>query len=198
MKHLASSSGFSLVELMVTVALVIMILGFFAAYTTSATFKLEGEANRVCAALQKTRMESIMRNKNTLLSFDIDNDGVIDNRLTLWVDENGNNTYDGGAELIESIAEGSNTAFGSVSSAQGGPSQPPPTCSNIPADGVDFNTTGNSNCARFSPNGTSTSGVVLVRSSNDSAAGTYAIVLSSVGLPRLWYFQPGTAGWKDR
>ena len=198
MNRTGMSPGFSLVELMVTVALVALILGLFAAYTSSSSFRLEAAANSLFATLQKTRLEAIMRNRNVSLSFDINEDAVIDNQMTMWVDENNNNTYDGGAELVESIPKEPLMAFGSVTVGEGGPSIPPPTVSNAPLDGVDFNNAGNSNCALFSPDCTAASGVLLVHSSTNESAGTFAIVLSSVGLPRIWYYQPGTSAWKDR
>lgn len=198
MNRAGMSPGFSLVELMVTVALVTLILGLFAAYTSSSSFRLEAAANSLYATLQKTRLEAIMRNRNVSLSFDLDVDGNIDNQMTMWVDENSNNAYDGAAELVEAIPREPLMAFGSVASGEGGPSMPPPTRTTTPTDGVDFNTAGNSNCTFFSPDGTSASGVVIVHSSTNSSAGTYAIVLSSVGLPRMWYYQPGTSAWKDR
>lgn len=190
--------GFSLVELMVTVALVTLILGLFAAYTSSSSFKLQAAANSLYATLQKTRLEAIMRNRNVSLSFDIDEDGTTDNQMTMWVDENSNNTYDGAAELVEAIPKEPLMAFGAVPTEQGGPSLPPPTYAATPPDGMQFNNSANSKCASFSPDGTAASGIVIVHSSTNSAAGTYAIALSSVGLPRIWYYQPGTSAWKDR
>lgn len=75
MNRAGMSPGFSLVELMVTVALVTLILGLFAAYTSSSSFRLEATANSLFATLQKTRLEAIMRNRNVSLSFDINADG---------------------------------------------------------------------------------------------------------------------------
>lgn len=188
--------GFSLVELMVTVALVALILGLFAAYTSSSSFRLEAAAKGLFATLQKSRLEAIMQNRNVSLSFDIDEDDVIDDQMTMWVDENRNDTYDGTAELVESIPAEPLMAFGKVPVEQGGPPLPPPTLSTFPANGITFNNSANSNCTFFSPDGTAASGAVIIHSSTNPSAGTYAIVLSSAGLPRIWYFQPGTSTWK--
>lgn len=192
------SAGFSLVELMVTVALVGLILVLFATYTSSSSFRLQAAANSLYAAFQKTRMEAIMRNRNVSLSFDLNGDGVADDQMTVWVDENNNNTYDGTTELVEVVPREEHMALGSVSTDDGGPPQPPPACSSFPPGGIDFNNAANAKCALFAPDGTASSGVVILHNLNNPSTGTYAIVMSSVGNPRLWYYQPGTSGWKDR
>jgi|WetSurMetagenome_2_1015567.scaffolds.fasta_scaffold11298_3 prepilin-type N-terminal cleavage/methylation domain-containing protein len=195
-KHpLGFNSGFTLVELMVTVALVAIILGLSATYINSSQYTLRAAAYNLRSALQKTRLEAIKRNRAVYLDFDFNDDGAIDSAFTMWVDLNGNHNYEGTTELLESIQGMSGIAIGSVPTAAGGPgvNDTPSGSGTIPGDGVSLS----GDRARFNPDGTATTGTVYLRSASDPNAGTYAIVLDSVGRSRISYFQPG-GSWKPR
>jgi len=185
--------GFSLVELMVTVALVAIILGLSSVYLNSSQYKLRTAAYNLRSALQKTRLEAIKRNRTVFLDFDLNNDGVIDSSFSMWVDLNGNHNYDGTNEWLETIDGISGIAIGSVPDSQGGPGTnvTPSGSGSIPGDGVSLS----GDRARFNPDGTATTGTVYLRSGADPNAGTYAIVLDSIGRTRISYFQPG-GSWK--
>jgi prepilin-type N-terminal cleavage/methylation domain-containing protein len=197
-KNLGFESGFSLVELMVTVALVAVIMGLSATYLNSSQYTLRAAAYNLRSALQKTRLEAIKKNRAVYLDFDFNDDGAIDSAFTMWVDLNGNHNYDGTTELLEIIGGMNGVTFGSVPASQGGPgaNDTPSGSGTIPGDGVSLS----GDRARFNPDGTTTAGAIYLRSASDPNAGTYAIVLDSVGRSRISYFQPGgpVGSWKPR
>jgi prepilin-type N-terminal cleavage/methylation domain-containing protein len=186
--------GFSLVELMVTVALVAIILGLSSAYINSSPYKLRTAAYNLRSVLQKARLEAIKRNRTVFLDFDFNNDGAIDSSFTMWVEsDTGVHTYGGTNQLLETIEGMSGVTIGSVPNSQGGPgtNDTPSGSGTIPGDGVSMS----GDRARFNPDGTATTGTVYLRSASNPNAGTYAIVLDSIGRTRISYFQPG-GSWK--
>lgn len=185
-----SKPGFTLIELLVTVALIALILGTAAAYITSSQYGLRTAAPSIRAALQKARLEAIKRNRSVYLDFSGPAGSYI-----LWTDLNGDGNYDAPNELIETIQASPNISFGAAPVSAGGPASTnsPPNCADIPSDGVSLG----GQRAKFDPDGSSSAGTVYIYIPSSPSAGTYAIVLSSIGRCRIWYFQPGASSWKQ-
>lgn len=185
--------GFSLVELMVVVALVGFILGIGAAYLNSPQYQLKAAVFALRSALQRTEFAAIKRNRNTYLDFDFNGDGTVDSNLTLWVNNNGTDV------VLNSVARTPTVSYGCVPTAQGGPKSPPPSPYGRPlSDAVSFTGASNAMRAQFNPDGTSNTGTVYLDIGGDPGAGTYAVVLNSIGHTDTWYFQTGGSSWQER
>jgi len=85
----AKSGGFTLIELMITIAVLAILLAFavpsFQTLITNMT--ITSAANEITAALQQTRMEAIRRNRS--VSFHLDTN----RQWTIYVDINGDVAY---------------------------------------------------------------------------------------------------------
>lgn len=189
------SPGFNLVELMATVSIICIIMVLGGAYSNSSYYKLRAAAHSVSATLQKSRLEAIKRNRNVLLDFDSNDDDVVDNHITIWMDLNSNGVLDGATELIETVPLDGGASLGSAPSAKGGPTKQRDGTTNIPSNGISVT----DKRVTFKPDGTTSSAVVIFLHSPDHAdAGTYEIDLNSVGQSKIWYYQPGLNSWKER
>lgn len=197
MVHTGLKPGFTLVELMVAVALVTLVLGVGVGYLNSPQYQLRAEVFALHSALQRTEFAAVKRNRNAYLDFDVNGAGVGNAALTCWVDNNSNAQFDGGAELLETLAQTTGVAYGSVPSSEGGPKQSPDGES-IPSNGVSFSGSGNAERAEFSPDGTSNTGAIYLCLADNPAAGTYALLLNSIGYIESWYFRTGGTSWQEQ
>jgi len=213
-KHLRQSSGFTLVELMVTVAIISMVAGFTFAELNSSSYRLKSTARTLKASMQKARLLAVKEGCPVYVDFDFDGANGIDSGYTLWKDLNWNNSTSGTSgtyndattdnngdgtvdaldeELIENISLPSNITFGNVANADGGPAQTP-NGGSLPADGVWF--TNNVNRLRFSPWGTSSNGNAYLHNPNQDSAGSHAIGTNNIGRVRSSYFATNGGSWR--
>lgn len=99
-------NGFTLLELMVVMAiaavLAVLAVPNIVAYRSNQ--RLSASAREILGAMRDARMNAIRYQKNTILTFDLDNDGLVDspNRYLVFVndgegtsDDDGNGVLDG-------------------------------------------------------------------------------------------------------
>ncbi len=83
-------SGFTLIELMVTVAIIALISGMVLSELNSSSYRLQSTARNLKTAIQRGRIEAIKRNKSVVVDFDYDGDGTADNYGYVIYDSDGN------------------------------------------------------------------------------------------------------------
>jgi prepilin-type N-terminal cleavage/methylation domain-containing protein len=90
------SRGFSLIELMVVVAILGILAAAVGIYINNADAKLKSFAFNVGSRFKQAKFEAMKRGRNVYIDFDLLRDGVIDNGYTLWVNNNDNvnSTYE--------------------------------------------------------------------------------------------------------
>ncbi len=88
--------GFSLIELMFVVAILGILSITIGVQINSAKTKLKTFVFNVKTRFNQAKFESIKTGRNVYLDFDFDDVGGIDNRFTIWVDQNGDGDYDAG------------------------------------------------------------------------------------------------------
>ena len=201
------SLGFTLVELVVSVALVVVIMSFVSITLNSASFRLKSEIRGIRSAMQQARLEAVKRNKNVFLDFDHHGTGQ-PQALSMWVCEDAAEeplSFDEGEDLLIFESPGispSNTSggvvrFGVVPSDLDGPTVPAlrgASGGTLPNGGIDFDDLRIS----FRPDGTTSEGALYLHVPNNPQAGTYAIVLNGNGHAYLRYFATGSSSWVDR
>ena len=198
------SAGFTLVELMVTVAIMAIIAGFTFGNMNTASYKLKSAAKILNGNMQRARLLAVKENCPVYVDFDFNDDSTIDDSYTLWKDMNNNSSYDDATtdnngdgtvnaldeELIEAIPLPSGASFGAVTNANGGPvngpSGTPPS-----ADGISFS----GDRLRFSPQGTASSGWAYLYSPTNDEAGTHAVGTNNIGRVRSSYYATEGGGW---
>jgi len=208
LKTFRSKAGFTLVELMVVVALMALCMTFFAMNISSASYKLRSTAFDLRASFQRARLESIKRNRNVYVDFDISNTGNVTGVVSLWVDVNRSGApYQAGTDtLIESVSMfdvGTNTGdpvLAAPAPADGGPAneavRDPITALANPEQGVKL--ASGARRVFFRPDGTnSVQGSIYMHSPLSLESGTYAVVLNNIGRTYARYYQPGAASWID-
>lgn len=198
------STGFTLVELMVTVAIMAIIAGLTFGNLNSTSYRLKSTAKTLKANMQKARLLAVKENCRVYVDFDFNGDGTIDSSYTLWKDLSDNGGYndattdnngDGAIdaldeEHIETIPLPSGIAFGTVANGNGGPATGPGAVA-LPADGVSYG----SNRARFSPQGTSSLGNAYLHAPANDEAGTHAVGTNSIGRVHSFYYATEGGGW---
>lgn len=200
------SRGFTLVELMVSVALVAIVMSYVGITLNSAPFRLKSAVHRLRAAMQQARLEAVKRNKDVYLDFDRDDNGRAES-VSLWVSMDpgeSSPTFDEGEDVLlwedsyiaPSDSSAGGATYGAVPTDQGGPSSPAPAgaSGSLPDDGISFN----GNRINFNPDGTSSAGTIYLHVPTNPRAGTYAIVLNNNGRAYLRYFPTGGPSWEDR
>jgi len=203
------SAGFTLVELMVTVAIMAIIAGLTFGNLNSTSYRLKSTAKTLKANMQKARLLAVKENCPVYVDFDLDSDGgsdgTINNYYSLWKDIDNDNppTFDmldasGNAvvnkkdsrEFIEDGVLPNGISFGTVANGNGGPATGPGVVV-LPADGVSYG----SNRARFSPQGTSNLGNAYLYAPANDEAGSHAVGTNSIGRVHSSYYATEGGGW---
>ncbi|MCD6151159.1 MAG: prepilin-type N-terminal cleavage/methylation domain-containing protein, partial [Deltaproteobacteria bacterium] len=189
------SAGFTLVELMVTVAIMAIIAGLTFGNLNSTSYRLKSTAKTLKANMQKARLLAVKENCPVYVDFDLDNgggsDGTVNNYYSLWKDIDNDNppTFDmldasgnvvvnkkDSREFIEDTPLPNNISFGTIANGNGGPAAGPGGAV-LQADGVSYN----GNRARFSPQGTSGNGWTYLCAPANDEAGTHAVGTNNIG-----------------
>ena len=192
------SAGFTLVELMVTVAIIALIAGLTFAELNSGSYRLKATAKTLKASMQQARLLAVKHSCPVYVDFDFDGDGSIDDGYTIWKDLNKNDTYDDATtdnnedgitdsydeELVKTVTLPGNISFGTVAAGDGGPSAP-----------TDIVTYG-SDQLKFSPRGTSSGGYAYLYNPNDDSAGSHEIGTNKIGRVRSKYYATDGGTWR--
>ncbi len=191
-------AGFTLVELMVTVAIIALVAGFTFAELNTDSYLLKTTARTLKGNMQKARLLAVKNSCPVYVDFDFDAPAGVDNGYTLWQDFNQNGTCNDAtadnngdgvidahdAELIETVTLPNNISFGTVAASDGGPTAPP-----------DIVTYG-SYQLKFSPRGSSSNGYVYLYSPADDSAGTHRVGTNKIGRVRAQYYATGGGTWR--
>ena len=89
---MVSERGFTLVELMVVVAITALIAGFSFAEINSTSHKLKSTARTLRAKMQQAKLLAVKEGCNVFVDFDIDGDNNINSSYSLWRDIINNTT----------------------------------------------------------------------------------------------------------
>ncbi|MEA3348865.1 MAG: GspH/FimT family pseudopilin [Pseudomonadota bacterium] len=193
-KKSAAEKGFTLVELMVVIAIIALIAGFTVAEINSTSHKLKSTARTLRAKMQQARLLAVKENCNVFVDFDLDGGGTIDSSYSLWRDGNNDNTYDDPIELIETITLPEDISFGAVATGDGGPNR---SASNSGSTAPTTNIVSFSgDSIRFSPQGTGSSGWAYLHAPNKDSSGTYAVGSNNVGRIQSRYWVTSGGDWR--
>ncbi len=201
------STGFTLVELMVTVAIMAIIAGFTFGNMNTASYKLKTTAKTFKGNMQKARLLAVKENCPVYVDFDLDDDGGSDGTInryySLWRDSDGNGLFlmedEAGnsvadkldsAEFIEETALSSGISTGVVSSSDGGPATGPGAVV-LPAGGVSYG----GNRVKFNPQGTSSDGWSYLYAPANDEAGSHAVGTNKIGRVHSFYYATEGGGW---
>lgn len=190
-------SGFTLVELMVTVAIIALVAGFTFAELNTSSYRLKTTARSLKGNMQKARLLAVKNSCPVYIDFDFDGDGTIDNSYTIWKDLNNSSGYNDATsdnngdgvidssdeELIETIPLPNAISFGSVAVSDGGPA-------------VTSKITYGSDQLKFSPRGTSSGGNAYLHTPNKDSAGTYAVGTNNIGRVHSQFYATNGGAWR--
>jgi prepilin-type N-terminal cleavage/methylation domain-containing protein len=196
-------AGFTIVELMVTVAVIAIIAGLTFGNMNTAGYKLKTAARTLKAKMQQARLLAVKENCPVYLDFDFNDDSTLDHGYTLWRDINGNGTYDDATgdnngdgvtdaddeERVETITLQDTIGYGHVAAADGGPDLPVGTSF---GDGITYS----GDRLRCSPSGTSSSGYVYLYMPHHDDAGSHAVGTNNSGRVRSFYWATGAGDWR--
>ncbi len=188
------TAGFTLVELMVVVAITAIIAGFTVAEINSTSHRLKSTAQTLRAKMQQAKLIAVKDGCNVFVDFDLDNAGGIDSFYTLWRDDNNDGNYDAPGELIETVTLPNNISFGAVATGDGGPDKSASnTGSTAPTTNI-VSFSGDS--LRFSPQGTGSQGWAYLHAPNKDSSGTYAVGSNNVGRIQSRYWVTDGGNWR--
>ncbi len=188
------TAGFTLVELMVVVAITAIIAGFTVAEINSTSHRLKSTAQTLRAKMQQAKLIAVKDGCNVFVDFDLDNAGGIDSFYTLWRDDNNDGNYDAPGELIETVTLPNNISFGAVATGDGGPDKSASnTGSTAPTTNI-VSFSGDS--LRFSPQGTGSQGWAYLHAPNKDSSGTYAVGSNNVGRIQSRYWVTDGGDWR--
>ena len=193
-KKSPAERGFTLVELMVVIAITALIAGLTMAEINSTSHKLKGAAQTLRAKMQQARLLAVKENCNVFVDFDLDDTGGIDPSYSIWRDGDSDDTYDA-IELIETITLPNDISFGAVASGDdGGPSKSASPTSTVtpPTDGISFG----SDRVQFTPQGTASNAWAYLHAPNKDSSGTYAVGSNNVGRVQSRYWVTNGGKWR--
>ncbi len=191
------TAGFTLVELMVTVAIIALVAGFTFAELNTDSYRLKTTARTLKGNMQKARLLAVKDSCPVYVDFDFDDSNSADNGYTIWQDLNQNGTCDDATadnngdgvtdahdnELIETVTLPNNISFGSVTAGDGGP-------------GTNVITYNNNFRLRFAPRGSSSNGYAYLYSPSNDSAGTYRVGTNNIGRVKSQYYATGGGTWR--
>ena len=201
------SAGFTLVELMVTVAIMAIIAGFTFGNMNTASYRLKTTAKILDGNMQKARLLAVKENCRVYVDFDLDSgggsDGTVNNFYSLWRDMDNDATFDmldasdnvvvnkkDSREFIEDVVLPNGISFGTVANGNGGPATGPGAVA-LHTDGISYG----SNRASFSPQGTSSNGNAYLYAPANDEAGTHAVGTNAIGRVRSSYYATEGGDW---
>jgi len=185
-----SNRGFSLVELMIVVAITVLVAGFSLIGANTSGSKLKSSATLLRAKMQQAKLRAVRENVNVYVDFDLDGGGAVDSFYTLWRDLNDNTVYDAGRELLGQVVLSDGVSFGRVPSGKGGPSKSASGTNST--DIVSFS----GDRVRFAPRGTASNGWAYLYMPGELTVGTYAVGCNNVGRIQLRYWHTGGGLWR--
>ena len=193
-KKSVAERGFTLIELMVVVAITALIAGLTVAEINSTSYKLKSAARTLRAKMQQARLLAVKEDCNIYVDFDLDGIGGVNPSYALWRDGDNDGTYDAPVELLETVALPDDLAFGAVSNANGGPGASPSPTSTVapPADGISYS--GDQLC--FDSRGTSSNAWAYLQAPNKDSTGTYAVGTNNVGRIQTRYWATNGGAWR--
>ena len=191
---LSPEKGFTLIELMVVVAITALIAGFTVAELNSTGYQLKSTARTLRAKMQQARLLAVKEDCNIYVDFDIDGNGTVNTSYALWRDGDNDATYDAPVELLETVMLPDNISFGAVSSSNGGPGTSPSPTSTVapPTDGISYG----GDRLSFDSRGTSSNGWAFLHAPNKDSAGTYAVGTNNVGRVQLQRYVTNGGAWR--
>ncbi len=187
-----SEKGYTLVELMVVVAITAIIAGFTMTEINSTSNKLRNTAQTLRAKMQQAKLLAVKENLNVFVDFDLDGTGGIDSFYTLWRDDDNNNAYSA-SELIEKVALPNDISFGAVAKADGGPDKSASNSGSTAPTSNIVSFSGDS--IRFSPQGMGSQGWAYLHAPNNDSAGTHAVGSNNVGRIQSRYWATNGSTW---
>jgi prepilin-type N-terminal cleavage/methylation domain-containing protein len=199
LKSRLDNSGFTMLELFIVLTMLAIIITVAA--PNFSGFLQEGRiksgARAVAVSIQTARLKAISGNRRCYLDFAPGSLTPADSFYTLWLDSNGNHSYDSGESDSTRLAlPETRSGFSGFILPPGvcfgvSGSSPPttgPDAGAIPADGVDF---GGGDMTWFNSRGEGTAGAVFLTSENGS---NYAVTVTNLGAVRTWRWEDNQ--WK--
>jgi len=190
------NSGFTLIELLLVLTMLAIVITVgapsFSGFVKEN--RIKSGARSVAVAVQTARLKAISANRRCYLDFAPGSLTPADSFFTIWLDVDGDQSYDAG-EIDSTFLALPETKGGypgfklprGVKFGVSGVSLGPEGAS-IPPDGVDFN---GSDRVGFNSRGEGTAGVVFL---TEEDGRNYAVTVGSLGAVRTWRWEDNQ--WK--
>lgn len=212
-----ASQGFSLIELLIVVAILGILAVTIGFYITTSSAKLKTFVFNTKARFNQARFEAVKRSRNVYLDFDFYTgtayttyapDGIIDNGFTLWVDDDGSEGFNAGDSFIGAQVLFDNMVSGgghgpeiycNACGITGGPGDDGPGLKTV-GDGVTAGAP--KDRFRFEPDGDSSDGLVYFyfpqgpSGAKSVKYGPWAIIVNSVGRIKIDQWKSAAYGWE--